>query len=451
MSFEREKEPMKIIKLTSQNVKRLRAVTIEPDGALVQITGKNGAGKSSVIDSISMAFGGASAACERPVREGEEKANIVCELDEDLIVRRTFTADGRTSLSVTSKDGLKYPSPQAVLDKLVGRLTFDPLEFSRMEPRKQVETLRNLVGLDFSKLDRERLTVYDERTDLNRTLKQMEGQLAGLAKHEGVPEQEVSIAGISAERRAAMKVVEENRMAREGARQDRLVVQNLQAAVGDQIQTIERLEKQLNEARATLDDLKRRAVHAQATAIERESAVAQLSDPDLDAFDRQIEQAEATNRKVRDNARRASLATEVSDMRAQATKLTEQLEAIDRQKSEALAAAKFPVPGLSFNEGGVLFNNIPFSQASSGEQLRVSVAMGLALNPKLKVLLIRDGSLLDADGLRMVAEMAEGADSQVWIERVDESGGSGVVIEDGMVKVAEAQGAEATAEKANAA
>jgi hypothetical protein len=88
---------------------------------------------------------------------------------------------------------------------------------------------------------------------------------------------------------------------------------------------------------------------------------------------------------------------------------------------------------FGFGEDGITFNGLPFEQASSAEQLRVAVAMGLALNPTLRVLLIRDGSLLDAENLGMVAEMAAEADAQVWIERVGEGDECAVVIEDGHV------------------
>ncbi len=96
-----------------------------------------------------------------------------------------------------------------------------------------------------------------------------------------------------------------------------------------------------------------------------------------------------------------------------------------------------PVPGLGFSETEVTLNGIPLSQSSSAEQLRVGLAIAIAANPNMKVMLIRDGSLLDEDSLRLVEESAKAAGAQVWIERVSSTGCT-VVIEDGQVKEDEA-------------
>ena len=111
---------------------------------------------------------------------------------------------------------------------------------------------------------------------------------------------------------------------------------------------------------------------------------------------------------------------------------------IDEAKQDLLSKAKFPIEGLSFDESGVYYNETPFSQCSSAERLRVSTAMGMAALNKdpngLKIILIRDGSLLDADNLKMISDMAEKNGYQVWIERVGEGQECTVIIEDGYLK-----------------
>jgi hypothetical protein len=95
---------------------------------------------------------------------------------------------------------------------------------------------------------------------------------------------------------------------------------------------------------------------------------------------------------------------------------------------------KMPVQGLTFGEGEILLNGVPFAQASDAEQLQASVAIAAALNPKLRVIRIRDGSLLDDLAMQRLAQFATATDMQVWIERVDSSGKIGFVLEDGHVK-----------------
>lgn len=408
---------LKIIQLEAQNVKRLKAVRIRPDGNLVVIGGENGQGKTSVLDSIMYALGGKSAVCEKPIHEGAESASVTVDLDE-FSITRTFTASGG-SLSVKKKDGGKVSSPQALLDGLTGRLSFDPLEFSRMEPAKQKATLQQLVGLDFTELDYERKQAFDERTIVNRRLKDAEANLKAAPYHADAPESEVSVSELSAELQKAQDAeVEFERKKGEYERAKR--------RVEDTKANIARLEAQLAEERKLLEKF-------EADAAASKDAAENVPEYEIDDIRQRLADAEGINRKVRENARRAELQILVDETREEADGYTQRIEDIDKRKSKALAEAKFPVDGLAFDEHGVTLNGLPFSQASAAEQLRVSVAMGLALNPKLRVMLIRDGSLLDQKSLALVAEMAEQADAQVWMERVGAGAEVSVVIDDGEV------------------
>jgi energy-coupling factor transporter ATP-binding protein EcfA2 len=148
---------MKIINLKAENIKKLVAIDITPTGHVVKITGKNGQGKTSILDSIFWALGGTENIQAQPIRQGEKKARVELDLG-DMIVTRTFT-EGGSALTITNKEGLKFPSPQTMLDNLLGRLAFDPLEFMSMDPKKQLETLRALTGVDVSDLDKKRQSI----------------------------------------------------------------------------------------------------------------------------------------------------------------------------------------------------------------------------------------------------------------------------------------------------
>jgi hypothetical protein len=146
-----------------------------------------------------------------------------------------------------------------------------------------------------------------------------------------------------------------------------------------------------------------------------------------------IHDAAETNRLADAWEARSRHLAKVERLRADVQALTGQIELLDEKKARVLESVTMPVPGLSIDGEVVHFNDIPLAQASSAEQLRVGVAVACAMNPKLKVMIIRDGSLLDEDSMRMVAEMAVEHGAQVWIEVVRSDDSVSVIIEDGEV------------------
>ncbi len=166
---------------------------------------------------------------------------------------------------------------------------------------------------------------------------------------------------------------------------------------------------------------------------------------DTAAITARINKARADNANVRKLEERNKHVSAAKTLEAQSEALTDKITKRQAGKVSAIAAAKIPVAGIDFGDNEVLLNEVPFNQASDAEQLRTSVAIAMALNPKLRVVRIRDGSLLDSDAMLLLAEMAEKHDMQVWIERVDSSGKIGFVLEDGHVRHAAAQVEEESA------
>jgi hypothetical protein len=321
-----------------------------------------------------------------------------------------------------------------MLDKLVGRLTFDPLAFARQPAKQQAETLKSLVGLDFTEQDQERARLFAERTDASRNVKSLESRLAAMVKHADVPTEEVSIAALADEQRAAVKDKAENDNKRHEAEHAAGILTSFLADEKRQEARVWEVEQRLAQCKADLHQAKVAAETQLNIVGDCNARLLSLVDPDISAITTKISEADGINRKVRENRQRGEIAKQLNSAKAAADGMTKGIEDIDYAKNQALAEAKFPVYGISFDTAGVLLNGIPFSQASSAEQLRVSVAMGLALNPKLKVLLIRDGSLLDSESLAMIGEMAESADAQIWLEKVSDDSDCGIVIEDGQVQ-----------------
>jgi len=407
-----------IIALEAQNIKRLKAISITPDGkGLVVIGGQNGQGKTSTLDAIEYALGGKPNVA-RPIRDGETKGYVVVET-EDLIINRTFTPKG-DKLVVESKDGGIMKSPQAMLDKMVGQLSFDPLAFSRQTAKQQSETLRELAGVDFTALDGVRAKTYEDRTMVNREVKTLQSQIEATQFYPGLPKKEVSVADLTAKFQEAS---EANRK-----------IDSLADGITEAEQHINNFEDDIHDLKLKLKTLED-GLEAEEESLTAGKKLLESSERiDLTEITTQLETVEETNAKVREVLKAKELTAELEHKKKKAEEMSTRIKKIDVNKAEMLAEANLPVEGLSFDEDGVTYEGIPFSQCSGAEQLRISLAMGLAANPDLKVILIRDGSLLDDKSLEMVAKMADEAEAQVWMERVGEGKEVSVVIEDGEIR-----------------
>ena len=423
---------MKIIELRAERFKRLSAVDITPEGDLVIISGKNAQGKSSVLDAIWMALGGGAAARDsgtvRPIKDGEKDAMVRLDLGEILVTKR-WTKTGQT-LTVEGADGERFQSPQGLLDSLIGAMSFDPLAFVRMSPAEQRKTLASVVELDFDPdaLDKERGDVYEERTMVNREVKSLEGHLSSMpAPKDSVPEEEVSMSKLLAELQEANEWKAANDAKRREVESAKGLGATLRAEIDRLEDDIERLHKEVGRKSKELSKLL-------AETLKKDKALEGLVDPDTDALSQRIQEAEQINASVRAAAEYRRVAEDIKLKKELSEALSDRIKELDVEKAKGFARTKFPVAGLAFDVEGITFKGIPFQQCSSAEQTRIAVAIAAALNPKIRVIRISDGSLLDSDSMAEVEKMAVEHDMQIWIERVDESGAVGVVIEDGMVK-----------------
>lgn len=419
---------MKIVKLTAENVKKLTAVEITPDGSLVIVGGKNGAGKTSVLDAIMYALAGGKFIASKPIREGEESGRIVVELDgsKRLVVERRLTASGG-SLEIRTAEGFKAPSPQAILDGLCGKIAFDPLDFTRMTPAKQAETLRDLIGLDFTELDKQRSHAYESRTLVNREVKSLKTQVDANPFDPNALGEEVSVTELMADLEKREEINGNNKRERDLAEE----LADYALRCQDELSAA---EDELDRLKTKIATLNQKVKESEVKSNQQAAIVEKLVDADVAEVKEKISSAETVNRKVRDAMKAQELVESLNGKQREADALTRKIAAIDTDKEAQLAAAKWPIDGLGFDDNGVTFNGLPFEQSSGAEQLRASVAIGLALNPTLRVLLIRDGSLLDEENMGVIAMMAKEADAQLWLERVGEDSECSVVIEDGHVK-----------------
>jgi recombinational DNA repair ATPase RecF len=427
---------MKIVRLTAENIKRLTAVEITPKGNLVEITGKNSQGKTSVLDAIWWALAGKDNIQSNPIRKGAAKARVKLELG-DLVVERKFTrvedngAEFNTSLVVTNADGAKYPSPQSMLDALLGSLSFDPLGFMRMRPEEQRDVFKRFVTEDLDSIDAQQKRDYDKRTDVNRRAKELRAQAGELVTADVLVR--IDEAAILNELEEAGKRNTELAKLRGEINGAIASAKSMLATAKEQLSQAEDLEEEARILRERAANNQKHGEQALANA-EKEGAELPLQTVTLD-LRKKYDDAVQHNDRVKERERRQAIGIQAVELEAQAKQLTKALADRAEHKAQCIAKAKLPIEGLSLDDLHVLYNDVPLNQASDAEQLRISVAIAAALNPKLRVIRVRDGSLLDEDGVKLLGEFADANDMQVWMERVDSSGAVGFVIEDGHLKV----------------
>jgi hypothetical protein len=425
---------MRILRLHSENVMRLHVVAIRPDRTVVRVTGENGSGKSSVLNSIWYALAGSKSHPSRPIRSGAAKATIRLDLGEgdetELSIIRRFTPSG-TYLDVESPEGAVFRSPQALCDKIIGALSFDPLAFTRLSAKAQLEQLRSIVTVDadLDALDTAARVAYESRTQVNRQIASLNERVKTLAVQVDatVDVEPVSIRALmdQIEQAHTHNAAIEREAARRAAESRRLVgLENEIDRIRDEIAILE----------DRLADVKHR--HAASTEALRDAAP--LPAPIDTALLRvALDEAQEANARKAEQARaraaHQAAADELARAAADAIALSATIEDAQATKADAIARATMPVAGLSFGEGEITYRGIPFAQASSAEQIRVAVAIGMALNPTLRILCIRDGSLLDETSLQLIHDMAEEHDFQVWLESVAQSATVGIHMVDGSV------------------
>ena len=291
------------------------------------------------------------------------------------------------------------------------------------------------LPFDLDAMRQEHEADYRERREFNRIAKDRKAAASLIETPDDTPEEPVSIADLSAQLQALYEANEELsrqsylRSRRRGSvTQLRQVLSRKNTEIENLVADIQTLEQRLENARERSCILGKQIRDKE----EEIAALPPLGSPvDPEPIQQQIEAAESINQNVEHLRRKEAILAEARDAEQKSKALTEKIDERKELVRKGLAEVVLPVEGLELRGGKVYFDGVPFDQASDAEQLRVSCLVAMRQHAKLRVIRVRDGSLLDDDSLSLLAEMADAHDYQVWIERVDSSGKIGFVIEDG--------------------
>jgi DNA repair ATPase RecN len=416
-----KKEDLKIVTLKIQNIRGIKAVEVSPDGNLVEITGKNEQGKTSVLKSIFFALAGGRSIPDDVVRMGENKARI--ELDTgSFVVEKVITQDS-AKLIITTEGGFEVRTPQSFLDELTNTLAYNPLEFSKMKGDEQVDALCDAVGIDINTFDDRYDKLYDERRDVGVSRKHFKGEMKGLEKDvEGMDEVEDVDTGELQERRDSInqKLGDDEYLHRQ---------------MDENVKRMEEMKEKIKSLKAKLKELEGKQ---EVLEVKQDKMVSEI------LSDKQIKKLQDTKEKI-DNRLRDASKVEKYKRFVEAKKkyeetdkkykeMSEQLSGIKDEKQKAIEEVDMPVEGLSIEDGSITYKGVKFEGLSDSEKLRVSVGIAIAQNPSFRVLLIKDGVYLDSGNMKLLSELAEKHDFQIWVETIESGNEEAIVIEAGEVK-----------------
>lgn len=414
----------RLVEIQASNVKALKAVAIKVDGKPVfKISGRNGQGKSSVLDAVAMAIAGPAAFPDKPIRAGESEASILLDFNDLKLTRKIFAKeDGKGvthTLKLEFRDGRRLKEKQTALDALRGSpIADDPLRFAMLKPRERYDLLKQLVpNFDFEENAAARAELFEERTQVGRERDRAVGVAASITVPADAPLLPIDVAATTSEL---------------------LTAQQFNRALDQQRQAREEMADEIDAMRDELETLAARIRELNTAIAEKKAhlhSLKPLEQPmDVAAIEERLRSAETHNAAARRRQEKEQREAEATALAQRYESMTEQINELDKQKAGAIAAAQLPIPQLTFGDGDILLDGLPFDQASTARKIRVSTALLMAMKPELRVLLVREGSLLDDDAREALEADAKEHGFVVLMECVgDDVAGGGVVIENGEI------------------
>ena len=413
---------MKINKLEIENVKRVKAVKMEPaaDGLTV-IGGKNNQGKTSILDAIAWALGGESFRPSGAARKGSViPPNLKIVMNNGLVVERKGK---NSSLKVTDPSGQK--AGQQLLDSFVEKLALNLPKFMESSGKEKARTLLQIIGVgeQLTAMNQQETELYNERLAIGRIADQKEKYAKEQPYFPEAPKDLVSPSDLIRRQQEILARNGENQRKRELANQ-------ILESYNRQCSLVKSLETELLEAKQRLNALADDLETANKTAKD-------LQDESTAELEASLASIEEINRKVRANLDKEKAEDDAREYRKQYQGLTEQLEKVREEKAALLDSAELPLPELSVRDGELIYKGQKWDNMSGSDRLKVSTAIVRKLNPECGFVLLDKLEQMDLDTLQEFGSWLESEGLQAIATRVSIGEECSIIIEDGYVVGAE--------------
>lgn len=405
-------EPVKINELLIENVKRVKAVQFEPSAdGLTIIGGRNGQGKTSVLDAIAWALGGNNYKPSVPERDGAlVPPNLHIELSNGLIVERK----GKNStLKVTDPEGNK--SGQQLLNEFVSTMALDLPKFINGSDKDKADSLLKILGIGdvLALLDTKENQLYAQRTEVGRIADRKKKAADEMPMYPNVPKEPISATELIKQQQEILARNGENEQKRQNAA---------------------RYERMLAEAQIAFDEAKAALQKAEQDCLTARKSAEDLHDESTAELEKNLAEIEALNIKIRANSTKEAAEVEANNLQQEYDGLTGQIESVREERSKLLDSAELPLPGLSVKDGKLIYNNMPWDGMSGSDQLKVATAIVRKLNPQCGFVLMDKLEQMDLETLQEFGAWLKQEGLQVIATRVSTGDECSIIIEDGMVK-----------------
>lgn len=409
---------VKINKLEIENVKRVKAVTIEPtSNGLTILGGNNNQGKTSVLDAIAWALGGNKYKPSKPARDGSmNPPTLRLELSNGLIVERK----GKNSdLKVTDPSGQK--AGQQLLDSFVEELALNLPKFIESSAKDKANTLLQIIGVGEKlwELDRKEERLYNERRTIGQIADQKKKYAAEQPQYPEAPNELVSIADLIHEQQEILARNGENAKKRQNREN---IVNSLHLSEA----RLKQLKEQLAQEEATHESL-------MSDYIAANKSIEDLVDESTDEIESSITNIEEINRKVRANLDKEKAEEDAKQYSSQYDNLSKQIQDVRDERTSLLDSADLPLPGLSVEDGELVFEGQKWDNMSGSQQLRVATAIVRKLKPECGFVLLDKLEQMDIPTLTEFGKWLESEGLQAIATRVSNGEECQIIIEDGYV------------------
>ena len=409
---------VKINKLEIENVKRVKAVTIEPtSNGLTILGGNNNQGKTSVLDAIAWALGGNKYKPSKPARDGSmNPPTLRLELSNGLIVERK----GKNSdLKVTDPSGQK--AGQQLLDSFVEELALNLPKFIESSAKDKANTLLQIIGVGEKlwELDRKEERLYNERRTIGQIADQKKKYAAEQPHFPEAPNELVSIADLIHEQQEILARNGENARKRQNR-------EEIRSQLHLSEERLKQLKEQLAQEEATHEKL-------MGDHIEANKSIEDLVDESTEEIENSIANIEEINRKVRANLDKEKAEEDAKQYGSQYDQLTKQIQDVRDERTSLLDSADLPLPGLSVEDGELVFEGQKWDNMSGSQQLRVATAIVRKLKPECGFVLLDKLEQMDIPTLTEFGKWLESEGLQAIATRVSSGEECQIIIEDGYV------------------